>query len=198
MTALALGVSRFSLDGLAPEPWKNGAGVTRTVIRSTGNAPAWRLSVADIQCEAAFSRFPGTDREAVLVAGEGVTLSGSVHSWAMTGIGDLVSFPGELPIVGVPTCDTARLWNVMTDRAGARARTQVGRQWICRIPAGSRGAFLVLSGQARVDLPAADGLAVTVDVSPGQGLVLQDCASELAVRFDRPDAHWVLTTFEDR
>lgn len=62
--------------------WKNGAGWTREICacrmdgREGLEAADWdfRLSVAEIESDAAFSRFAGVDREFVLLAGHGVRL----------------------------------------------------------------------------------------------------------------------------
>lgn len=63
---------------LAPEPWKNGGGVTRTLAvdaaKPTGAAPRWRVSIADIERDGAYSRFDGYDRVSVVLSGAGVAL----------------------------------------------------------------------------------------------------------------------------
>ena len=57
------------------ERWKNGLGWTREICRypATG-AWDWRVSIAEIEQDAAFSAFPGVDRELVLLAGNGLRL----------------------------------------------------------------------------------------------------------------------------
>lgn len=59
---------------LPPEPWKNGGGVTRTLAADP--AGRWRVSIADIERDGPYSRFPGYDRVSVVLSGEGVTLQG--------------------------------------------------------------------------------------------------------------------------
>lgn len=63
---------------LAPEPWKNGGGVTRTLAVDAamppGAAPRWRVSIADIERDGAYSRFDGYDRVSVVLSGAGVAL----------------------------------------------------------------------------------------------------------------------------
>lgn len=65
-----------------PQPWKNGGGVTRELLRwpaedAGGDAGHWRLrlSVADIAADGPFSAFPGVVRWFAVLAGEGVVLS---------------------------------------------------------------------------------------------------------------------------
>lgn len=66
------------------ERWRNGLGWTREIARWTMPAQLpgtaddpWdvRLSIAEIDEDAAFSSFPGIDRELVLLAGNGMTLA---------------------------------------------------------------------------------------------------------------------------
>ncbi len=65
---------RASWLALPPEPWKNGGGVTRTLAADP--AGRWRVSIADIERDGPYSRFPGYDRVSVVLSGEGVTLQG--------------------------------------------------------------------------------------------------------------------------
>lgn len=65
---------RASWLALPPEPWKNGGGVTRTLAADP--AGRWRVSIADIERDGPYSRFPGFDRVSVVLAGEGVMLQG--------------------------------------------------------------------------------------------------------------------------
>lgn len=60
---------------VTPEPWKNGGGVTRTLSVDTAQQPPrWRVSVADIDRDGPYSRFPGYDRVSVVLTGGGVEL----------------------------------------------------------------------------------------------------------------------------
>ncbi len=55
--------------------WKNGLGWTREIIRVPDeDSWRWRLSIAEIERDAAFSSFPGIDRELVLLRGNGLRL----------------------------------------------------------------------------------------------------------------------------
>ncbi len=57
------------------ERWKNGLGWTREIVRVPDTeAWNWRLSIAEIERDAAFSAFPGVDRELVLLRGNGLRL----------------------------------------------------------------------------------------------------------------------------
>ncbi len=57
------------------ERWRNGLGWTREILRLPESGD-WqlRLSIAEIEQDAAFSAFPGVERELVLLQGEGLRL----------------------------------------------------------------------------------------------------------------------------
>ena len=67
---------RIDLRLIAPQPWKNGAGMTREI--AVGGADAsnfdWRISVAALTCDAPFSAYPGIDRCITLLHGAGMRL----------------------------------------------------------------------------------------------------------------------------
>lgn len=68
----------IDLRSLAPTPWKNGAGLTREIAVEPAGASLddfdWRISVAEIACDAPFSAFAGVDRCIVLLHGAGMRL----------------------------------------------------------------------------------------------------------------------------
>lgn len=192
---LVKGLTSFSLDGLPEEPWKNGGGVTRTVARrERGGKMLWRISVADITGSGPFSRFGGTDRQAVLVTGSQVTLRGDWGAHVLDTVGDTVSFPGELAVETVMACPLARFWNVMVNRKSADQKVQISWAAEAELPAGVEGALLVLEGQADVW----GGSERLGTLSPHDGLVLDGCAEPLTLRFLEGAAHWLLTTIEIR
>ena len=63
------------LDDVAPQPWRNGGGVTRELL-TWPNADDWivRLSVADIEKDGPFSVFPDVQRWIVALSGMGMEL----------------------------------------------------------------------------------------------------------------------------
>ena len=62
-----------------PMPWKNGAGRTTEIAAHPAGAAldafAWRVSIADVERDGPFSRFPGIDRTIVLLDGAGMRLA---------------------------------------------------------------------------------------------------------------------------
>ncbi len=63
------------LATVAPQPWRNGGGVTRELL-AWPHVADWqlRLSVADIERDGPFSSFPGVQRWFCVLQGEGVLL----------------------------------------------------------------------------------------------------------------------------
>lgn len=105
------------------ERWRNGLGWTREILqRRIDDAPCgdaapwdWRLSIAEIERDAAFSAFPGIDRELVLLAGNGVRLrfaDGEVHE--LQPPHGRLRFAGEREVTGElvdgPTHDFNLMW----------------------------------------------------------------------------------------
>ena len=84
MSAQYDGPTIVRADDVAPQPWKNGGGVTRELLRlpllqqaAGGAAEDWllRISVADIEADGPFSAFPGVTRWFAVLEGAGVRLS---------------------------------------------------------------------------------------------------------------------------
>lgn len=93
---------------VAPQPWRNGRGVTRE--RATG--PEWRVSVADLTAVGAFSSFPGTHRlftpldDGVVLAIEGSRCETRRHQ--------PVAFAGDAEVELVELTALSRALNVIT------------------------------------------------------------------------------------
>ena len=136
------------------ERWKNGLGWTREIVRFPASGEwHWRLSIAEIEQDAAFSAFPGVDRELVLLSGNGLRLrfaDGRVrellppHASARFAGEDTVT--GEL--VDGRTTDFNLMWR--RDRVDARLwhRPLVGAMVIFVDP-GDAWAVHLIAGQAR-------------------------------------------------
>lgn len=101
------------------EPWRNGAGSTRTLWRSGAAADSdARVSVARIVAAVSFSTFPGIDRTFCLLGPGGLTLViGGAERHLQPG--EWVSFAGEVPVDARPGSDPVRAINVMTARGRA-------------------------------------------------------------------------------
>ena len=63
-------------NGVEPQPWKNGGGLTRELLAWPAREEwSLRLSVADIRADGPFSAFPGVDRWFAVLEGAGVLLT---------------------------------------------------------------------------------------------------------------------------
>ncbi len=83
MSPLIDGLAIVRADGVAPQPWKNGGGVTRELLRlplfpgaAGGASDDWllRISLADIEADGPFSAFEGIVRWFTVLSGHGVAL----------------------------------------------------------------------------------------------------------------------------
>ncbi len=113
-------------------PWKNGGGHTTEIAVHPADAGSasfvWRISVAEIDRNGPFSRFPGIDRTLVLLSGDGIRLTGAGDPMELQTPYEPVTFAGEAPIdcslIGGPTRD----FNLMVRRDAAHGEVIVVRE----------------------------------------------------------------------
>ncbi len=122
---------RVDLRRIAPQTWKNGAGVTREIAFGGSDAKAfdWRLSVADVERDAPFSAFPGVDRCIVLLRGAGMRLrsiDGAVDH-ALTTPLEPFRFSGDIALDATLVDGACSDLNVMTRRGAWRSEVSVLR-----------------------------------------------------------------------
>jgi len=112
-------------------PWKNGAGRTTEIAvhpeGATLDAFDWRVSIAEVERDGPFSRFPGVDRTIVLLGGAGMHLRSSVREVELATRFAPEEVSGddaiECALVGGPCRD----FNAMFRRGRARGRVAVVR-----------------------------------------------------------------------
>ena len=175
------------------ERWKNGFGWTREIVCSPGQGDwDWRLSIAEIEEDAPFSRFDGIDRELVLLAGNGLRLcfdDGAVHE--LLPPHDRLRFAGERSATGVlvdgPTQDFNLMWRRTAIDAQLWHRPLVGPMVVFAEP-DSVWAVHLIAGHARFaddsglpELEAAD-TALLVGHESRQRFVLDGAGEVLAIR----------------
>ncbi|CAM5788442.1 HutD/Ves family protein [Rhizobacter fulvus] len=157
---------RFDLREIAPQPWKNGAGVTREIAFGGVSAGDfdWRLSVAEVARDAPFSAFPGIDRCIVLLRGAGMRLRSpdGTLDHALTVPLDPFRFSGDVALDATLVDGPCRDFNVMTRRGAWRAEVSVQRGQGLLTPADVTMVMCV-DGNWTVD---------GVTLEPMQGLVL--------------------------
>jgi len=134
-------------------PWKNGGGTTWEVaVHPPGAAWSsfdWRISIAEISSDGPFSSFPGMDRALVVIAGNGMRLTGIGEAPIDLRHHDLVAFAGEAQVDSCLLDGPTRDFNVMTRRGALRAEVRVvrdarmawssGSTYICHAASGSCG-----------------------------------------------------------
>ena len=115
---------------VAPEcyrsmPWRNGLGSTVELIRQDlpeGEGFAWRISMADVTQDGAFSNFAGYDRCLLLLEGNGITLQCSAGQHFLQRPLQAAHFSGDDETVATLTAGPIRDFNVMTHRRFCTAR----------------------------------------------------------------------------
>jgi hypothetical protein len=154
------------------ERWKNGLGWTREILRSPAEGDwNWRLSIAEIDDDAPFSRFDNVERELVLLAGNGLSLhfDDGVEQ-VLQPPHDRVRFAGERGVtarlIDGPTQDFNLMWR--RDRIDARLwhRPLVGPMVIFVDPAHVWAVYL-MAGQGRFSEDSALG-----DIAAGDTALL--------------------------
>lgn len=145
-----MGASRltpFAIDALRSEPWRNGAGWTRTVCaHAAEDQVLWRVSVADITAAGQFSQFEGMDRTAVMVQGGRLQLSNDSVQLNFDGLGSQLQFPGEWSLHCSAPEGTTQLLNIMVRRGPASAQVDVIENTALTLEPGEQQLVLVLRG----------------------------------------------------
>ena len=125
---MSLPPERFDLRKIAPQPWKNGAGLTREIAFGGASADFdWRLSVAEVERDAPFSAFSGIDRCITLLRGAGMrlrALDGSVDHALTTPLAPF-AFPGDVALAATLAGGPSSDFNVMTRRGRWRGEVSV-------------------------------------------------------------------------
>ncbi|MFJ7265566.1 HutD family protein [Streptomyces sp. NPDC099050] len=167
--------------------WKNGGGVTREIAAGPEGSGmddfGWRVSLAEVTADGAFSVFPGVDRTLTLAEGAGMDL-------AIGGVRRLVDrryepqrFPGDEPtdcrLLGGPVVN----FNVMYRRGVVSADTAVVRgELALAVGPGESLLVVVLDGAAEVDGTAELAPYDAVLVTGTQEVVLRSSGSAAVVR----------------
>lgn len=143
--------------------WRNAAGWTREIhaqpatVRNAGGTSTtgwdWRLSIAEIEHAATFSRYEGVERELVLLSGNGLQLRfGDGSQQQLLPPHDRCRFSGEAELEGEPVDRVVHVFNLMWRRDAIEAqlwhRPLVGPMVVFADP-GSTWVVHLIAGQAR-------------------------------------------------
>jgi environmental stress-induced protein Ves len=194
----AVSITLIPANEYRRERWKNGLGWTREIVREPAGDAAWdwRLSIAEVEKNGAFSTFPGCDRELVLLTGEGMRLAFED--------GECVTleppharhrFAGERPLsaelIAGPTHDFNVIWRRQAVDVAVLHRPLVGAM-VFFPEAGVRWLVHLLSGQAMfkdqpVPLRLATGDSALLEIAEGGDRTILDGGGEvLLVRISDP------------
>jgi len=177
------------------ERWRNGLGWTREILR-VPDSEEWqvRLSIAEIEQDAAFSSFPGIDRELVLLRGEGLRLrfaDGALHT--LLPPHDRLRFAGEAEVHGELVDGLTHDFNLMWRRDQVDAellhRPLVGSMFFFTEP-GTAWAIHLLAGQAEFEgepelPPLQQGDTAWLAAGPHRRYALCGGGELLAIRLDQ-------------
>lgn len=104
--------------GLSPVPWKNGGGSTTQIAVFPPDAGFedfdWRISLATIAEDGAFSEFPGVERTLALVDGHGMTLEIDGAATLLSKADPVAVFDGESRVMAKLNRGASTDFNVMT------------------------------------------------------------------------------------
>ena len=155
-------------------PWKNGGGTTTEIAAEPPGASLgtfdWRISMASVVVDGAFSTFPGIDRTLAVVSGKGLMLTiGSKAAVSLERGSYPISFDGDVPTSARLTGGEITDLNVMTRRGRFSHRLQRIREPIsCTLGAREgavvlsfNGSAKLISGQDTVTLDHADASILT-------------------------------------
>lgn len=102
-----------------PQPWKNGGGSTTDIViepeGSTISGFDWRVSIATIDADSEFSRYPGVFRALVPLTDRGLTLRTSTGEHHVNQF-EIITFAGEDPVETVGVTTRSRDLNLMVRR----------------------------------------------------------------------------------
>ena len=177
-----MSATRFALADIVPTPWKNGGGATREIAcwpPGTGlDSFDWRISVATIAADGAFSVFAGIDRSITLLSGDGVLLHGEHGTHRLDQPLVPFAFDGETPIRATLLGGASEDFNVMTRRGRCRAEVKVWRYAVDGPSTPPHAALLLaVQGDWRCALA---GDAPTL-LTPGSGLWWSHAAARPAI-----------------
>jgi len=106
-------------------PWRNGLGTTIELLKQDlpdSDGFAWRLSMADVTTNGAFSNFSGYDRTLLLLDGEGLTLDYNGASQRLKKPLQSARFSGDDQTLATLHDGPVKDFNVMVQRQHCSAR----------------------------------------------------------------------------
>ena len=185
----------IAIDSLPPVSWKNGGGITCTLVVEPEGAGLddflWRISVAEIHASGSFSAFPGVDRTILLWRGEGVVLRSPVWpEHPLTQLRQPFSFRGEEEIFCELLGGLTEDLNLMVRRGAALATIHAEGREVRLVP--PYDDIVVLCAVERVHVLLADRPKFALDA--GQFLRISQLDTEMTLLPEGPKASFVYVT----
>jgi uncharacterized protein len=186
-------VERIELNRITPQPWKNGAGLTREIAFGGGtSAFDWRISIAEVERDAPFSAFPGIDRCIVLLRGAGMRLhsrDGRIDH-ALTEPLAPFRFAGEAALDATLVGGASSDFNVMTRRGVFRSEVSGHRG-----PIEAKGGDITLvwcgAGEWKLDTALTSGPSLGPSLGrslhPSQALLWRSPIASITLRPTRAE-----------
>ena len=175
--------------------WKNDRGTTTELVRrpaSEQSAFDWRISIADIVEDGAFSPFDGYERTIIVIEGDGIALRHGDRDEVMLRPFDVHRFAGEEATTVRLLGGSTRDFNVMTQRGRVVSATEVVSLRAGQETSGEATLLYVCSGDVRVR--SADS---EVGLKRGESLLLDGVAKTrirslthamlISVRIEQPE-----------
>lgn len=149
---------------LPPQPWRNGAGVTRTLA---ARDDTWRISIAEILGNGPYSRFPDTHRESLVLHGDDVVLTGDETIVRLSRAPSSV-FDGDAAWHATLTGNAVSMLNVIARRQVPLPCMRIVAR---RVEGANTGTVVVLALDAACGI-VWNGASVTLE--PGAFALLED------------------------
>ena len=121
-------------NAVSPQPWRNGGGQTRELLRWPENTGSWhlRISLASVTRSGPFSLYPGVQRWFTVVEGKGVVLRMAGKEHRLNVASAPLQFCGDTRV----QCDlldgpTSDLNLMVCGGVGQMQRAEAGDTWAC-------------------------------------------------------------------
>lgn len=159
-------------------PWRNGLGETVEIARSPSGSTGlddfdWRVSVAPVVADGAFSVFPGIERTIVVIEGNGMELSladGRTHRLMPF---EPFTYDGGMQVHGRLLDGPVRDMNLMVRRGSYRGRLQLVREPVSRQAWTHTSDVRLIIAYAHSGDFACDGTGWSERVSAGNTLLIE-------------------------
>jgi uncharacterized protein len=116
---------KIAFADLVATPWKNGGGITREIVaQREGQDIIFRISLADVETDGAFSRFDGLHRILTVLEGRGMVLK-APHATLHADKGVPLHFDGAWDIHATLKDGPLRDLNVIYDPRRCAAQVEV-------------------------------------------------------------------------